>query len=404
MTQLFRIVNVEGLTRATVDPAVVNAHQEDTVVLRSPPRRAWTVASSDLALAFSEDYDTARDRFVAAAQAAGAVLSARQCPAAGPDGRPLYMDAAWLGDPDAASVMVTTSGVHGIEGFAGSALQIDNLRRASLPAGVAVLHIHAVNPFGMAWTCLENEAGVDLNRNFVDYGAPLPQNALYDELDDVFMCPDLLGPTRVAAEAHREAYIAQHGLERYLRAAADGQRHRPGRFNFAGVEPAWSNLAVRDIVDSLLRSARRISWVDVHTGLGDRGAGVMLVIDADLRVAGAARQLWGDIIRVPSDDFPFAPRGALVAAASGMAPWADVVAGALEFGTEPVARVAQAMIERFRLTAFSSVDAFEAPQAMAEIEDCLAPGDTAWRRDVLGRGREIIDATLAGLAAPFDRT
>lgn len=368
-------------------------------MLKSPPRRAWTIASGDLAEAFSEDYAAARRRFVAAAQAAGATLTSYLCPAAGPGGAELHMDAAWLGDADADSVMIVTSGVHGIEGFAGSALQIDTLRRRTPPAGTAILSLHAVNPFGMAWTCLENETGVDLNRNFVDYDAPLAQNELYDELDDIFMCPDLAGPVREAANAHRDAYIARHGLERYLRAAADGQRHRPGRFNFAGDAPAWSNTAVRDAVASLTRQAGRIAWVDVHTGLGERGAGVMLVIEADDRTAAAASALWGDIIRIPSDDFPFVPQGALVAAASKMTPWAEVTAGALEFGTEPVARVADSMIERFRLTAFSSPDAPEAAQAMAEIEDCLAPGDTAWRRDVLGRGREIIDATLAGLVA-----
>lgn len=366
-------------------------------MLKPPARRAWTVPSSALASAFADDYFSARDRFVTAAQTAGAGLTHFVCPAAGPGGKPLFMDTAWLGKPDAASVMVVSSGVHGVEGFAGSAIQIDALGRLSPPDGVAILHLHAVNPFGMAWTCLENETGVDLNRNFVDYDAPLPQNDLYDALDDVFMCPDLTGPTRVAAEVHKAAYIAEYGLDRYLRAAADGQRHRPGRFNFGGDAPAWSNRVVREAITSLTASARRIGWVDVHTGLGERGAGVMLVIDADARMARTAGDWWGDIIRVPSEDFPFAPRGALVAAVQHMTPWAEVTAGALEFGTEAVERVAQSMIDRYRLTVFSGPDAPEASQAMAEIADCLAPADSPWRRDVLGRGREILDATLVGL-------
>jgi len=367
-------------------------------VLKSPARHAWMVESSDIAFAFADDYFSSRDRFLRAADEAGATVTTLACPAVGPGDALLYMDAAWTGDPDAESLMIVTSGVHGIEGFAGTAIQIDTLGRRPPPPGVAILSIHAVNPYGMAWTCLENETGVDLNRNFVDYDAPLPQNDIYDELDEVFMCPDLAGPRRDAADARRAAYIAEHGLERYLRAAADGQRHRPGRFNFAGDAPAWSNLCLNNLVGGLARRARRIGWVDVHTGLGDRGAGVMLVIEADEAAARAAQAMWGDLIRIPSEDFPFSPKGALVAAAQAMTPWAEVVAGALEFGTEPVERVAQSMIDRFRLTAFSSVDAPEAAQAMAEIRACLAPSDEAWRRDVLGRGREIVDATLASLA------
>lgn len=366
-------------------------------MLKSPVRPVWAVTADDIAASFSDDYFSARNRFIDAAWAAGARLLSRPCPALGPGGQPLHMDAAWLGDPDATSVMVVSSGVHGVEGFAGSALQIDSLTRQVPPPGAAILHIHAVNPFGMAWNCLENETGVDLNRNFVDYAAPLPQNPLYDELDDVFMCPALTGPVREAAEAHRQAYIAHHGLEQYLRAAADGQRHRPGRFNFAGDAPAWSNTTLRDLVGDLTKNADRVGWVDVHTGLGDRGAGVMLVIEAGLATAMTARGWWGDFIAVPSDEFPFVPRGALVAAAPTLAPWAEVTAAALEFGTEPVERVAQSMIDRFRLTVFSSPDAPEAAQTMAEIEDCLAPGDPAWRRDVLGRGRQILEATLEGL-------
>ena len=112
--------------------------------------------------AFAEDYFGARAKFLAAAKAVGARVTSAPCPAPGPGGETLTLDAAWPGDPAATRVMVVSSGGHGIEGFAGSAIQIDHLLRAPAPpSGVAVLLIHAVNPYGMAWTCLETEDDVD---------------------------------------------------------------------------------------------------------------------------------------------------------------------------------------------------------------------------------------------------
>src|SRR3546814_19061552 len=67
----------------------------------------------------------------------------------GPDGKPLYMDVAWVGPDDADVVLLSLSGTHGAEGFNGSAAQVHwlNLHGAEpLPKGVAMLFVHAVNP------------------------------------------------------------------------------------------------------------------------------------------------------------------------------------------------------------------------------------------------------------------
>src|SRR3546814_9727826 len=86
----------------------------------------------------------------------------------GPDGKPLYMDVAWVGPDDADVVLLSLSGTHGAEGFNGSAAQVHwlNLHGAEpLPKGVAMLFVHAVNPFGFAHMLRVNENNVDLNRS-----------------------------------------------------------------------------------------------------------------------------------------------------------------------------------------------------------------------------------------------
>jgi len=119
---------------------------------------------------FSDSYAEARGKFLGAALEAGAVTNSFALGVRGPDGGELATDVAWLGAADAPRVLATTSGVHGVEGFFGSATQIEWLRRAKatpLPKDTAVLHVHAVNPYGFAYLRRTNEENIDINRNWI---------------------------------------------------------------------------------------------------------------------------------------------------------------------------------------------------------------------------------------------
>ena len=128
---------------------------------------------------FADNYEDARHVFLTHARAADAVLSRHVLDRIGPAGEELTTDVAWLGPPAAPKVLVTLSGTHGVEGFYGSAVQSEWLRRrgaATLPEGVAVLHVHALNPYGFAWLRRTNETNIDINRNWIDFTADLPEN------------------------------------------------------------------------------------------------------------------------------------------------------------------------------------------------------------------------------------
>jgi hypothetical protein len=98
----------------------------------------------------------------------------------GPDGEELCIDIVIIRSAQddeepqqPISVLVHTSGVHGPEGYVGSAIQRDWLAnfkiraQQPLPKGHLAVLVHAVNPFGMAWWHRFNENNVDLNRNAV---------------------------------------------------------------------------------------------------------------------------------------------------------------------------------------------------------------------------------------------
>ena len=85
-------------------------------------------------------------------------------------GRGLAMGVTIHGPADASKVLMTTSVVHGSEGFCGSATQTGLLQiTVSLPPDVAVVQVLAVNPYGFSHARRVNEDGVDLNRNFIDF-------------------------------------------------------------------------------------------------------------------------------------------------------------------------------------------------------------------------------------------
>jgi hypothetical protein len=77
---------------------------------------------------FSEDYSKTRQRFLETAKATGAGLDCLQLDVQGSRGETLAIDIAWLGNLHPRRVLLHSSGLHGIEGFTGSAIQQGTLR------------------------------------------------------------------------------------------------------------------------------------------------------------------------------------------------------------------------------------------------------------------------------------
>jgi hypothetical protein len=146
---------VTALTGLTV-PAMVMMSGRD---VEGSPCTTATQGESDSPVArpstyFAANYQSARRRFLSASEHAGAELEQFLNPVRGPHGEFLYTDVALVGNPQSKRFLVLISGTHGVEGFAGSALQVGLLEEGiqnRLPPETAVLMIHAINPYGMAY-------------------------------------------------------------------------------------------------------------------------------------------------------------------------------------------------------------------------------------------------------------
>jgi hypothetical protein len=74
--------------------------------------------------AFSNNYHDARQRFRQAALRLGWQLETHSIDAIGPGGEQLAFDVGSSPEGDPERVLVVSSGIHGVEGFFGSAVQI----------------------------------------------------------------------------------------------------------------------------------------------------------------------------------------------------------------------------------------------------------------------------------------
>src|ERR1700730_10758818 len=201
---------------------------------------------------FAQSYAEAREKFVAAATARDIHQFRHVHPAErGAQGEELSMDFALLGKPDATSLLLLTSGTHGVEGFCGSGCQSallhdDRFLRAIERSGIAVLMLHALNPYGFSHLRRVNEDNVDLNRNFVDFAAPLPMNPAYAAIHSLLL--PATWPPSMESEARLGAWVAQHGRQAYQAAVSIGQYAFPDGMFYGGSDPTWSNLTLRSVL------------------------------------------------------------------------------------------------------------------------------------------------------------
>ena len=85
--------------------------------------------------AFSDDYVTARQRLLQAASRHGWSIDSHSIRVSGPNGEELTFDAICSPGDGCENAIVLSSGVHGVEGFFGSAVQASHTTSA---AGLAV--------------------------------------------------------------------------------------------------------------------------------------------------------------------------------------------------------------------------------------------------------------------------
>jgi len=357
----------------------------------------------DTSASFSSDYQEARSKFLKEATAVGGVVDAISHPERGPDGRPLFTDVAAFGLDKADKVLVLISGTHGAEGFCGSGAQIDLLRRgeiARLPKGVGILMIHGINPYGFAWLRRVTNENIDLNRNWIDFNQPLPQNPTYSDLH-TSICPQTWkAETKNVSWQVIESFTEKHGFAALQQAISGGQYSHPSGLFFGGTAPSWSRLTQERIFSNYLTHAERVAVIDYHSALGPWGfAEQMIIAPKSSKQFERAAEWYGSAATSVIDGASSSAKvgGSGLEAVPQLLPQAEVTCMAFEVGTVSPLEVLSAMQADCWLHTHGDPQSAEAAPIKAEIRRCFYGDVDDWKGMVTGQSLLAVRQTLIGL-------
>ncbi len=344
-------------------------------------------------------YTTARQRFLAAADHAGARVATHDHPLAGREGEQLGIDVAEIGDPAAGDVLWIVSGTHGVEGFTGSALQTHWLTTATAPPGVRVVLVHAFNPYGFAWVRRVNEDNVDLNRNFVDWSEPAPINERYGGIAHLLV-PERWDDETVAFTTTRLfEYAGEIGLDAMQEVVSSGQYAHPSGVFYGGSGKVWSHRWLEEHASGLAGQAARLGIVDLHTGLGPWGHGELISHEAGDDPGYQRGTAWWGEVRSMQDGESVSANlsGDWLGRIAAFVPDVEITAAALEFGTVDTVSVLQALRADAWLHAHGDPDGDGAAAVRAQVRAAFADDDPAWFEAVRTRFDEVVEQALLAL-------
>jgi hypothetical protein len=355
---------------------------------------------------FAQSYAEAREKFLGACDAADLDVESHIHPLRGRDGETLAMDVALDGAKDARRLLIVSSACHGVEGFCGSGIQNALLhdtawRTAARDAGVAVLYVHGLNPYGFSWWRRVTQENVDLNRNFHDFAKPLPANPGYDEIAGLLEPPTW--PPSDEINARVLALIEQRGIDALQAATSGGQYDHPEGLFYGGRNPTWSNQTLRQVLRDHGRRCDRLAWIDLHTGLGPLGHGERIFACRDDAAALArARAWWGPEVTSIYDGSSTSAllSGLMWLAAYEECPQAEYTGIALEYGTVPILDVINALRADQWLEKHP-----EAPEPLCgvikkQLRDAFYTDDDAWKQQVVEQAFTAAHQAVRGLCEP----
>jgi hypothetical protein len=360
---------------------------------------------------FATDYLDARAQFLEALDAferqAGVLFSRQRFTV--DRSLDLTIDCAELRAKSPERLYVAVSGVHGIEGFAGNAIQRVLLAR-TLPrfdlSNTSLLFVHAVNPYGMHHLRRVNAANVDLNRNFTE-----DDGALYTTDSRGYM---LIAPTLGPEHAYHGGALARprffaallgavagHGYGALRQATLAGQYVAPRGIFFGGRERQPETRFFQQVFEAASARVQAVLLTDLHTGYGIRGQASALFGRADTP---AFREFVDEGVRDRSGkDQRYDANGDLVgwcqAAHKRVRPDGSFDGVVIELGTtglSPATQLADlhAVVRENQVHHYGARDPATAERVALRFRGLFDPRDRAWQRKALGSAIDTLERLL----------
>ena len=253
---------------------------------------------------------------------------------------------------------------------------------------------------------MKNGGLVDLNRNFgVDFNHPenLPQNPKYDLAHDLLLSQ----PDPIKKKNAIKSFYYRHKDDGVWSAISNGQYKHPYGLFYGGSEPMTENKMTLSIYDEIMRDAKSLVSVGLHTGLGhfDRIHGRVtghLMVSHPQKHANTQFFVnsFGKLPVAYDDKAVNGPTllGDLVDClemrygASGLPVYtADFEVGTGEFPVmSPIYKRMDMGDARYDLLNFGQIN----PQTMANLTESWYPSDSRWRDAALQRALLLFDGVF----------
>ncbi len=174
------------------------------------------------------------------------------------------------------NLIVVSSGLHGIEGFAGSSLQRNLMQTLNKTKDlkVDVMLIHALNPWGMKNNRRVDKQNIDLNRNFA-YDQTLYQT----KNEDYLKISSFLNPNeKIKLHTLQKLnfffesihLIFQYGLDSLRKSILRGQYTEKNGLYFGGNTTSDLQNNIDNLIQNTFIKYKKIIWIDLHTGYGEK--------------------------------------------------------------------------------------------------------------------------------------
>ena len=343
---------------------------------------------------FSESYHEAREKFLAAADSFGLRHTRFRIPhEAASD---LFVEFAFV-KRNPEQLVIHLSGVHGIEGYLGSAVQAAILSEAPPPGQASLLFVHVVNPYGMLLHRRANSENVDLNRNYELARKPNPDYALFDS----YLNPKsrLQFVTGLVS-----GFLAQKklGKARTTQAVASGQFSHPRGLFYMGQRVQREIAVIQEILRTHFAEVKQAVGIDLHSGLGESG-GEMLFVDEDRDPEAPAffSRVYGRPVSVADPKAGiYINQGRLSNSLRDALPQAKLHYSLQEMGTYSFDKMLN-VLRRENFEWHQSGPVLGASEHVkAEMKEAFCPSDPAWREQVLRVGKERWRQACASFQSP----
>eukprot|EP01084_Bolivina_argentea_P204964 350129_1 len=223
-----------------------------------------------------------------------------------------YIDILYLpGVADNNKLVIHISGVHGVEAYAGTAIQIALLNDMTFdkanqqilykdtPLQSDVILIHALNPTGMHLNRRFTQDNIDLNRNFLFDETIFDDITVSNYINNVEYLPfkDFLYEDRVTSVFQEDVYywfqtvglVTAFGFIPVAKATIQGQYYYDKGLFYGGNKLAAEIVELdaffannlNDLISKDTNSYDKLTIISVHTGLGDKGIDLLFVDTSD---------------------------------------------------------------------------------------------------------------------------